>query len=78
MEKFPSIHEKNPMKKSQRFMTNGSNRFRAGDLLQEILASNFVHAILCMNRNFVQGNYVQGNFVHIKGDFVNGNFVHAI
>ena len=48
----------------------GSNRFRAGDLVQEILsfqfrACNFVHGkfhaqeISCMNRNLVHGNYVQ-------------------
>ena len=48
----------------------GSNQFRAGDLVQEILsfqfrACNFVHGIFrakeisCVNRNLVHGNYVQ-------------------
>ena len=60
---------------------DGSNRFRAGGLVQEILsfqfrACNFVHGkfraqeISCMNRNIVQGNYVQEILCMWKGNFV--------
>ena len=63
----------------------GSNRFRAGDLVQEILsfqfrACNFVHGkfhekeITCMNRNLVHGNYVQEISCTEKGNFVQGDF----
>ena len=63
----------------------GSNRFRAGDFVQEILsfqfrACNFVHwkfrakEITCMNRNLVHGNDVQEISCTEKGNFVQGDF----